>query len=45
MIEVIVNAEQLRKALVEIEIAEANGFMHCDTGIGNSGLTRSARTE
>jgi len=24
-----INADQLRKALAEIEAAEANGFMHC----------------
>lgn len=30
MIRVVANAEQLRAALKEIEIAEANGIMHCD---------------
>lgn len=30
MIEVVVNAEQLRKALKEIEIAESHNIMHCD---------------
>ena len=29
MFTVVVNAEQLRKALKEIEEAEANGFMYC----------------
>ena len=28
--EFVINADQLRKALLDIERAEANGFMHCE---------------
>lgn len=30
MITFVINAQQLRAALQEIEVAESNGFMHCD---------------